>query len=395
MHHDAHRPQPLAPAPLAPPPLARRLGAGARSVYSQLAGRAQASGRPLIPLHVGDTHLPPAVDVRALPASDDLNRYTAVGGEPALVEALRAYLARRQGAPVAADEALVTAGGTGGLTALFAALLAPGDEALLLAPYWPLVAGGARLLGATPVPVPVFGRGLSCEEALAALDAACTPRARLLYFNSPNNPTGEVLSREWVEALVGWAARRGLWVVSDEVYDLFSFEAPHVYARPLDPARVISAFSMSKAFGMAGYRCGALQGPPEVLAEVERAATFTMYSAPTPAQRAARLALEGAGEEWAARARALYAQVGAEAARRLGVGAPQGGTFLFVDAAREAPTPAALSALLESCADQGLLVAPGSSFGPYPSHVRLCFTAAPPERVLAGVDILARALGRA
>ncbi|MBM4291710.1 MAG: pyridoxal phosphate-dependent aminotransferase [Deltaproteobacteria bacterium] len=395
MDHAAPPRSPLRSPPLPPPPLARRLGAGGRGVYSQLAGRAQASGRPLLPLHVGDTHLPPAVDVRALPASDDLHRYTAVGGEPALVEALRAHLARRQGAPVGAEEVLVTAGATGGLTALFATLLAPGDEALLLAPYWPLVAGGARLLGATPVAVPVFGRGLSCAEALAALDAACTPRARLLYFNSPNNPTGEVLSREWMEALVGWAARRGLWVVSDEVYDLFSFSAPHVYARPLDPARVISAFSMSKAFGMAGYRCGALQGPPEVLAEVERAATFTLYSAPTPAQRAARLALEGEGERWAARARALYAQVGAEAARRLGAPPPQGGTFLFLDVSRERPDAEALSDLLGACADEGLLLAPGSSFGPYPTHVRLCFTAAPPERVLAGVDVLARALGRA
>jgi N-succinyldiaminopimelate aminotransferase len=149
---------------------------------------------------------------------------------------------------------------------------------------------------------------------------------------------------------------------------------------------------MSKAFGMAGYRCGALQGPPEVLAEVERAATFTMYSAPTPAQRAARVALEGVGEEWAARARPLYAQVGAEAARRLGVSEPQGGTFLFLDVSERCPTPAALSALLESCADEGLLVAPGSSFGPFPAHLRLCFTAAPPERVLEGVDLLARAL---
>lgn len=390
-----HPAQPSSPQPAVLPPLAQRLGAGGRGVYSQLAGRAQSSGRPLIPLHVGDTYLPPAVDVRALPASEGLNRYTPVGGEPALVEALRGYLERRQGAPVSPQEVLITAGATGGLTALFAALLSPGDEALLLAPYWPLVAGGARLLGAVPVAVPVFGQGRTCAEALAALDAAWTPRARLLYFNSPNNPTGEVLSREWVEALVGWAARRGLWVVSDEVYDLFGFTAPHVYARPLDPARVISAFSMSKAFGMAGYRCGALQGPPEVLAEVERAATFTMYSAPTPSQRAARVALEGVGEEWAARARPLYAQVGAEAARRLGVGAPQGGTFLFLDVSRECPSAEALSALLERCADEGLLVAPGASFGPFPSHVRLCFTAAPPERVLEGVDVLARALGRA
>ena len=125
------------------------------------------------------------------------------------------------------------------------------------------------------------------DEALARLDQACTDHTKALYINTPNNPTGEVLNAEWVEALVEWARSRSLWVISDEVYDLFNYQGQHCYARPLDPERVISAFSMSKAFGMAGYRCGILQGPSEVLDATERALTHALYSAATPGQLAA------------------------------------------------------------------------------------------------------------
>lgn len=375
------------------PALANRLGRGGRSVYSNLLERAQESSSPLIPLHVGDTYLSPAVDVLELDKSPSMHQYGPVGGEPALLKAASAYFSSLQGRDVPTRELLVTAGATGGLTALFSALLQPGDEALLLAPYWPLVAGGARLLGATPVPVKAFQEGLSLSTLLERLERACTERARLLYLNSPNNPTGEVVPAEWVEGLIDWARHKGLWVVSDEVYDLFTFEGAHTYARNLDPERVISATSMSKAFGMAGYRCGFLQGPERVLAEVERSATYTMYSAPTPAQRVAARALAGPGRRWADEARPLYQAIGREAAATLGVPSPQGGTFLFIDASPWLTEGGrfegqALSDVLETLADRGVLLAPGAAFGPYPNHVRLCFTAAPPELIREGVRII-------
>jgi len=388
--------EPSEPSLTKTPALAQRLGRGGRSVYSNLIDRARGSGHELIPLHVGDTYLPPAVEMLSLAPSEDLHRYGPVGGERALIEAACDHFSALQGLEVSPRELLVTAGATGGLTALFSTLLSPGDEAILLAPYWPLVAGGARLLGATPVPVKAFQEGLSLEQLIARLEEAHSERTRLLYLNSPNNPSGEVVSREWVEGLLDWAKHKGIWVVSDEVYDLFSFEGPHTYARPLDLERVISASSMSKAFGMAGYRCGFLQGPEQVLAEVERAATYTMYSAPTPAQRVAIEALRGPGRSWADEASERYKLIGREVAERLGVPAPQGGTFLFIDASRwlGAGAPfAELSGLLEALADRGVLLAPGSAFGPYPQHLRLCFTAAQPELVRRGVAQLCELVG--
>ena len=149
--------------------------------------------------------------------------------------------------------------------------------------------------------------------------------------------------------------------------------------------------SFSKAYGMAGNRCGYVIGPRAAMEHVRKVSTHTFYSTPTAAQVAATRALDGLGDAWAADAGRRYAEVGAEAAVRLAVATPEGGTFLFLDVAG-ALDGRGTAGLLEDCADRGLLLAPGDRFGPYPRHVRLCFTAAPPEIVRAGVEVLAAVL---
>jgi N-succinyldiaminopimelate aminotransferase len=98
--------------------------------------------------------------------------------------------------------------------------------------------------------------------------------------------------------------------------------------------------------------------------------------------------LDGRGDDWIAGARAQYEDTGRRAAARLGVAPPEGSTFLWLDVARYLDG-GGLEGLLEACADQGICLAPGSSFGPYPSHVRMCYTAQPPDAVLRGVERLA------
>ncbi len=151
--------------------------------------------------------------------------------------------------------------------------------------------------------------------------------------------------------------------------------------------------SFSKAFGMAGNRCGYVAGPGEVMAELRKVSTHTFYSAPTAAQLAGIRALEGAADEWLAAARRHYRELGRAAAERLGMAPPGGSTFLFLDVA-DRLDERGLERFLEECVEQGLFLAPGPSFGPYPTHVRLCFTAVEPERVARGVEVLARLLGR-
>jgi len=103
--------------------------------------------------------------------------------------------------------------------------------------------------------------------------------------------------------------------------------------------------------------------------------------------------LGGAGEAWLAETRVDYAKTGRRAAARLGVPPPEGSTFLFLDV-KDSLGPGGLPELLERCADDGLFAAPGPSFGPYPTHLRVCYTAAPPDVVQRGIEILAKRLGR-
>lgn len=380
-----------------PPHVSPAVAAIGGSVYSALGHKLAAWKGELYPFHVGDTYLPPPDGCRLedfRQAEDpSLNRYTVPHGDPRLVEALVERHSSLTGEGVEKGQLLVTGGATAGLANVVGALVAPGEEVLLLAPHWPLIVGIVRTYGAVPVTVPFVGRFDGPETAVDVVKEKLTAKSVALYLNTPNNPSGRVLPRPVIEALVAWAAREGLWVLADEVYELAVYEGEHAYSRPFDPSRVFSVHSFSKAFGMAGYRCGYVAGPKAAMAEVRKLHTHNVYSANTVAQLAAARALTGPGDEWAKTARAAYRETGRKAAERLGVPAPQGSTFLFLDVAK-ALNGRDLGAFLSDCADQGLFLAPGQSFGPYETYVRLCYTAAPPDVTLRGVEILARLLGR-
>ena len=182
-------------------------------------------------------------------------------------------------------------------------------------------------------------------------------------------------------------------MLADEVYEDYVYAGEHTYARSLVPERTFASYSFSKAYGMAGNRAGYVVGPSDGMAQVRKVSTHTFYSTPTASQLAALAAMRTAGP-WVDAARAQYAETGRRAAQRLGVPAPEGSTFLFLDVASRLG-PGGMGAFLEECVQHGILVAPGGSFGPFPTHVRMCFTAAPPDRTLRGVDVLAGLLGRA
>jgi N-succinyldiaminopimelate aminotransferase len=244
-----------------------------------------------------------------------------------------------------------------------------------------------------PVPVPLIGEADSAAAAVELFDSRLSERTIAVYLNTPNNPTGELLPRDWLQALAEWATRNGLWILADEVYEDYVYTGEHAYLRSLAPERTFSVHSFSKAYGMAGNRCGYLAGPSEFMAELRKVSTHTFYSAPTAAQLAGIRALEGAADDWLADAVDRYRELGCAAARRLGVPPPRGSTFLFLDVADHLDERG-LAGFLEDCVDRGLFLAPGPSFGPYPTHVRLCFTSVEPARVGRGVDALARLLGR-
>jgi N-succinyldiaminopimelate aminotransferase len=344
------------------------------------------------PLHIGDTWMEPFAGARMQDLREDehpgLHRYCETRGVPALVDAVLEKVRARNGMRCERANVLVTAGATGALGAALGAITSPGDEVLILAPFWPLIRGIVSAFRAEPVEVPFYDRVASAEEAVAAVAAHTTPRTAALYLSSPSNPTGRVLPESWIAALAEWAEREGVWLLSDEVYEDYVYRGTHVSIGRFAPARTLSVFSFSKAFGMAGNRTGYLVGPEPAILQALKISTHTFYAAPTSGQVAGLRALrDGAG--WVDRARACYEAVGREAAARLGVAAPEGSTFLFLDVSKRLDDRG-IWGFLEDCVADGVALAPGPSCGrDYPGWVRLCYTAAPPDQVLAAVDRLA------
>ena len=380
-----------------PPETAPGAAALRGNPYSSLLARMATHEGEVFPLHVGDAwrQAPAGCRPEELgPGLPGINRYTDVWGLPELRDAIASRVSAQSGEPVARANVLVTGGATAGLMAAVAALVAPGEEVLLLGPRWPLIEGHVRLVGAIPVEVPLFLGDLSPEAAVATVRAHATERTAAIYVNTPSNPTGRVLPPETVDALARVAREQNLWLLADEVYELYAYSGAHRPAYAAAPERTVAAHSLSKAWGLSGARCGWLVGPEKALAEIVKVGAHTIYSAPTASQHAALRILAGGGDAWVAEARAEYGATGREAARRLSLPAPEGGMFLFLDVAG-ALDGRGLMGLLEDVAGEGLFLAPGPSFGPYPTHVRLCYTAVPPDAALRGVDVLARRLGRA
>jgi N-succinyldiaminopimelate aminotransferase len=268
----------------------------------------------------------------------------------------------------------------------------PGDEVLILAPFWPLIRGIVQAFRAKPVEVPFYDRVASQQEAEKALESLLSPRTVALYVSSPSNPTGRVIAGEWMEAFAAFARRHDLWLLSDEVYEDFVYRGEHVGLLPLAPERTIAVYSFSKAYGMAGNRVGYLVAPPELTAQARKIGTHTFYAAPTAGQWAALGALER-GDAWIEHARASYRKVGMAAAQLLGQEVPDGSTFLFIDVSAHLDERG-LDGFLSDCFDDGVLLAPGGSAGEaYQQWIRLCYTAVPPEDALEAIRRLARRLG--
>lgn len=379
------------------PGLAPRVGGLPGAVYSRFAARLAAFEGETYPFHVGDTWLSPPDGCRTDQLRHEdfpgLNRYTNVPGDPGLIADVARRVAARTGVACRDEEVVIAAGATGGFAIAFGAIVSAGAEVLILSPAWPLIAGITRTFDGVPVHVPWFGEDHAADDVAAVLDRYATARTVAVYLNTPSNPTGRVLAPEVVEAIARWAVDRRVWLVSDEVYEDLGWGGPHTYARAFAPERTISAWSFSKAYGMAGNRVGYVVGPADLIGAARKLATYTFYCAPHVGQIAARRCLTPVGDTWVAEAAGLYRRLGEELADRLGVRRPDGGTFLFFDL-RPFVGDLPMDAFLDRCTGHGLLLAPGDAFGPYPHHVRLCFTAVEPARTRRGVEVLARLLGR-
>jgi len=363
------------------------------AVYSPFADRLVGHPGPIFPLHVGDTWMEPFAGARMQEITVEdhpgMHRYCDARGLPELVDALVEKLREKNSLRVERESVLVTGGATGGLSCVVGSLIEPGEEVLILAPFWPLIRGIVQSFRGVPVEVPFYDRIDSPEAALEAVRARCTERTAALYVSTPSNPTGRVIPESLLAALADFAREKQLWLLSDEVYEDFVYRGRHVSIGSMAPERTLSVFSFSKAYGMAGNRVGYVAGPAEVITEARKIGIHSFYQAPTAGQLAGLRALRGASA-WVAEARESYRDAGERAARELGQPEPEGSTFLFLDV-RHRLDERGIYGFLEDCFKDGVLVAPGSSSGAeYAGWVRVCYTAAPPAHVREAIIRLAR-----
>ena len=367
------------------------IGESATLAVDAKAKALKAAGRPVIGFGAGEPDFPtpaPIVEAAAAACADPRNhRYSPAAGLPELREAIAAATLRDSGLAVPADRVLVTNGGKQAVHQAFAALLDPGDEVLLPAPYWTTYPEAIALAGGVPVPVPTDG-ATGYLVTVEDLEAARTPRTKVLLFCSPSNPTGAVHPPERVEAIGHWAVEHGIWVVTDEIYQHLVYgDARHVsmpVAVPGLAERCVVLNGVAKTYAMTGWRVGWLIAPADVTKAATNLQSHLSSNVANVSQRAALAAVSGD-------LTAVHAMRAAFDRRRRtivsmlreipGVECPEpfGAFYVYPSVrallgqplrGRTAATSAELAELI--LAEAEVAVVPGEAFGT-PGHLRLSY----------------------
>ncbi|MGC4113643.1 MAG: pyridoxal phosphate-dependent aminotransferase [Myxococcales bacterium] len=362
----------------------------------------QAKGRKVYRLESGDPSFSIPVHVRvamehALGAGH--THYTAGTGIKPLREALVRKLVEENRIPVnGPDRVFVTNGAMNGLYVTFRALLEPGDEVIVPSPTWTETFDNVSLAGGTPIHVPLDEAHGFCWEP-ERVEAAITRRTKALVINSPHNPTGTVLPREDLEAIVKVAERHGLWVVSDEAYEHVLFDGlKHVSAGSLGYPKVVSVFSMSKSYAMSGLRVGYLACNDDLIAErYTKLLRCTINGVNSVAQHGALAAITGPQDdtramraEYQKRRDALWEAVQGVALLR--PYKPTGAFYLWARIGEGWKGGRSGWDMTDYLLERGVGSAPGEVFGPAGAgHVRFAFSCAT-EQVVAGAVVLKEAL---
>jgi aspartate aminotransferase len=260
----------------------------------------KAAGRPVIGFGAGEPDFPTpdyivAAAQRAA-AEPRFHKYTPAAGLPELRQAIADKTARDSGYQVAASQVLVTNGGKQAVYQTFAALLDDGDEAILPAPYWTTYPEAISLAGGVPVQVDA-DESTGYLASVEALDAAVTERTKLLVFVSPSNPTGAVYPPEQVKAIGEWAAAKGIWVVTDEIYEHLVYGDSKFSSIPVETPeiadRTVVLNGVAKTYAMTGWRVGWMIGPADVIKAATNFQSHATSNVANVSQAAALAAVSG------------------------------------------------------------------------------------------------------
>ena len=378
--------------------LAARVGQVKPSLTLAITAKAKAmaaNGLDVCSFSAGEPDFPsPAHAIAAAQRALDegKTRYGPVAGEPALRTAIAEKLRTHNNVPCEADNVIVTNGGKHSLYGLMMAFIEPGDEVIIPSPYWVSYPDMVTLAGGTPIILETTAE-TGYKLTPAQLEAAITPNTKLLVLNSPSNPTGRVYTPDEVRAIADIVLDRGIYVVSDEIYEKILYDgAEHLSIASISPelaARTFVSNGFAKAYSMTGWRVGYLAGPVEVIQAVAKiqghvtsnVCTFAQYGAiaaltePQDCVETMRLA-------FAERRRVMLDRI--RAIDGLTCAAPEGAFYLFPDI-----TPLKISSL-EFCErfldEHHTALIPGIAFGS-DRNIRLSY-ATDMATILKGMDRL-------
>ncbi|HUF83516.1 MAG TPA: pyridoxal phosphate-dependent aminotransferase [Acidimicrobiia bacterium] len=393
--------------------VSQRISAIAESATLAVDARAKAlkaGGEDVIGFGAGEPDFPTPdhiVEAAVAAARDPVNHnYSPTGGLPELREAIAVKTKRDSGYECAASQVLVTNGGKHAVYEAFQAILDPGDEVIVPAPYWTSYPEVITLAGGEVVAIPT---DVSSEFRVTPeqLDAARTPRTKALLFVSPNNPTGAVYPPEEVEAIGRWAVEHGVWVVTDEIYEHLTYgehrfsSMPALVPELADTCIVLNG--VAKTYAMTGWRVGWMIGPPDVVAAATNLQSHSTSNVANVSQRATITAVSG-DLEAVAMMRAAFDRRGSlmyellNAIPGVSCMAPQGAFYCFpsfeATLGREhaGMTPHTSLELAGLLLDEArVAVVPGEAFGA-PGYARLSF-ALGDDDLVDGVQRIAKLLG--
>ncbi|WP_037446056.1 pyridoxal phosphate-dependent aminotransferase [Skermanella stibiiresistens] len=340
-------------------------------------------GRDVIMLTVGDPDLPPpaiVIDAAVASLRAGETTYSPIAGHPDVRAAIAARHQARTGTPTEADDVVVVPGAQAGLYCAMRCLAGPGDEVIVPEPMYATYEAVAGAAGATVVNValrPERGFHLDLDD----LERVVTPRTRVLWLNSPHNPTGAVMTRAEVEATADFCRRHDLWLLSDEVYADLAYAGPHVSPRSLPgmAERTVVVSSLSKSHAVPGFRFGWIVGPPELAKHLTRLVLCMLYGGPPFIQAGALAALTNECPEVTAMAAAYQRRADImvsllESVPGLRASRPEGGMFVLLDVRGTGQASDEFAqGLLER---HGVAVLPSDGFGPSAvGHLRISLAA--------------------
>src|SRR3954468_9589567 len=291
------------PARPARPRVSSRIGSISEVAPPPAAPKAKArkaAGRGVIGFGAGEPDFPtpePIVEAAIAACRDPkMHHYTPAGGLPELKEAIAAKTKRDSSYEIGAAQVLVTNGGKQAVYEAFATLLDQGDEVLLPAPYWTTYPECIKLAGGVPVEVPT-DESTGYLASVDQLEAARTPRTKVLLFCSPSNPTGAVYPRDAVEAIGRWAVEHGVWVLTDEIYEHLTYDGASAASMPaVVPEladRCVVVNGVAKTYAMTGWRVGWMLGPADVVKAATNLQSHATSNVANVSQAAAIAALTG------------------------------------------------------------------------------------------------------